>query len=77
MEEYYNQQKKINDDEDKAYETDKIVDYSKNIAAEKKVTQAKKENTDYDIVTDTLEFDQEKNDDKKVTVVQKTESKPK
>jgi len=38
MEEYYNQQKKINDDEDKAYETDKIVDYSNNIAAEKKVT---------------------------------------
>lgn len=77
MEEYYNQQKKIVDDEDKAYETDKIVDYSKNIAAEKKVSQAKKENTDYDIVTDSLEFDQEKNDDKKVTVVQKTESKQK
>ena len=69
MEEYYSQQRKIVDDEDKAYETDKIVDYSKNFISEKKMSSARKENTDYDIVTDKLEFDDEKqSEDRKVTI---------
>lgn len=81
MEEYYKQQRKIAEDEERAYETDKIVDYSRNFIAEKKLTSAKKENADYDIVTDQLEFDDEKQtEDRKVVAAAKpaeSSSKPK
>lgn len=49
--------KKIAEIEEKAYETEKIVDYSKNLYAEKKMSSAKQSNNDFDIVTDGLEAD--------------------
>ena len=67
------------DDEDKAYETDKIVDYSKNFISEKKMSSGQKSSSDYEIVTDQLEDEDEKqNDERKVVVAQKPEAaKPK
>jgi len=63
------------DDEDKAYETDKIVDYSKNFISEKKMSSARTSNNDYEIVTDQLEDEDEKqNDERKVAVAQKPEA---
>ena len=41
MEQYYKEQKKINEDEEKAYATDSIVDYSRNFISEKKMSSAK------------------------------------
>ena len=68
------EQKKINDEEDKAYETEKIVDYSKNFISEKKLSSARKSDNDYEIVTDQLEDEDEKqNDERKVVVAQKSE----
>jgi len=63
------------EDEDKAYETDKIVDYSKNFISEKKMSSARTSNNDYEIVTDQLEDEDEKqNDERKVAVAQKPET---
>lgn len=63
------------EDEDKAYETDKIVDYSKNFISEKKMSSARTSNNDYEIVTDQLEDEDEKqNDERKVAVAQKPEA---
>lgn len=79
MEEYFREQKKILEDEEKAYETEKIVDYSKNFISEKKLSSAKQESSDYDIVTDKLEDEDEKqNEERKVVIAQKPEpAKPK
>jgi hypothetical protein len=79
MEEYTREQKKILEDEEKAYETEKIVDYSKNFISEKKLSSAKQESSDYDIVTDKLEDEDEKqHEERKVVIAQKPEpAKPK
>lgn len=42
----------MSDIEDGAYTTDKIVDYSKGLFSEKKMSSAKKESGEYEVVTD-------------------------
>ena len=45
-------QRTVSDIEDGAYTTDKIVDYSKGLFSEKKMSSAKKESGEYEVVTD-------------------------
>ena len=65
--EYANLQKKIVDDENKAYQTDKIVDYSTHVIAEKAMPSnptKQKQPDDFRIVTDQLEEEEPHQEDK-------------
>ena len=54
------EQQKIEREEDKAYATDSIVDYSKNFIHEKRMSSQKKESTNYSVETDQLDSSDEK-----------------
>ena len=47
-------QQKAAESDDNEYQTDSIVDYSKSLFVEKKMSSAKQSNNDFDIVTDGL-----------------------
>lgn len=58
------------DSDDNEYDSDKIADYSKGLYSEKKMSSSKKQDNDYEIVTDGLDDDDEKQtQEAKVSVV--------
>lgn len=63
-------------EEDKAYATDSIVDYSKHFIAEKKMTSQRKESTNYSVETDQLDSGEDKPQEEQVKVVAQKVSEP-
>ena len=51
---------KSGDSDDNEYDSDKIADYSKSLYSEKKMSSSKKQDNDYEIVTDGLDDEDDK-----------------